>query len=144
MAVTTQLVPSTKDTIMPLLAASAVAAAGQCTGQAEGMAIGNACGRRWYQTTWDGNYGVGEQMSAMTVFQSNLIGSVALPKTSVTGGNSTSDPDAGSGSLTDNGDPYITDPVYTMTIGTGDKAGAAILTILSSVMIVAFCGFIVI
>jgi mannan endo-1,6-alpha-mannosidase len=57
MAVTTLLVPSTYDTIMPKLQASASAAAQQCTGGDNGR----MCGRRWY-SSWDGTQGVGQQV----------------------------------------------------------------------------------
>ncbi|PYI18656.1 hypothetical protein BO99DRAFT_443711 [Aspergillus violaceofuscus CBS 115571] len=52
------------------LQASAVGAAKQCTG-------GNnqtLCGRRWYSDKWDGTDGRGEQLSATSIFFSNLAG----------------------------------------------------------------------
>jgi mannan endo-1,6-alpha-mannosidase len=60
LAVTTLLVPSTKDQIMPKLQASASGAAGQCVGGSNGR----TCGRRWYTSTWDGTSGVGQQVSS--------------------------------------------------------------------------------
>lgn len=59
MAVTSVLVPSTADAIKPKLAASAAAAAGQCTGGDDGQ----ECGTQWFSTTWDGTSGVGQQVS---------------------------------------------------------------------------------
>jgi len=59
MAVTALLVPSTAATIVPKLAASAAAAAGQC----DGGTSGKACGLQWYTSTWDGTTGVGQQVS---------------------------------------------------------------------------------
>ena len=137
LAVTTQLVPSLSSNITTRLQESAKAAAGQCSGQNKNM-----CGRRWYQTVWDGEFGVGEQMSAMSVFQNNLISSVAPPVTLSKGGTSQSDPSAGSGTGTGSG--INSDPAATSTITTGDKAGAGILTLLSIVMVVGGTSWMVI
>ena len=123
MALTTQLVPvaATTNFIMTKLAASAQGAAQQCSGGAGGT----TCGRRWWQSTWDGESGVGEQMSAMAVFQANLISNTSVPVTADQGGSSPSDPSAGSGDTDLNG------PSTTTTGSTkGDKAAAAILTVL--------------
>ena len=122
LSVTMQLAPFTNQTIAPLLQASAQAAAATCTGNG-----GNFCGRRWYQNVFDGNFGVGEQMSAMSMFQANLIHSVGPPVTAKKGGTSKGDPTAGQG--TEGG--TINDPAATDAIGGGDKAGAGILTVLS-------------
>ena len=120
MAATTQLVPSTYDTIQPLLKASAQGAAGQCSGGNNGQ----TCGRMWYQSTWDGKSGVGEQMSALSVIQSNLISKVAAPVTDHTGGTSKGDPSAG----TNTGGSPTTSSSLTRKMTAGDKAGAGILT----------------
>ena len=128
MAVTTQLAPWTAPVIMPRLQASAIAAAAQCIGQA-----GDTCGRRWYQSVWDGFFGVGEQMSALAVFQANLISKVKAPVTANRGGTSKGDPSAG-GSGDSNNLPV--DPVLSRQISTGDRAGAAILTAVSLVLII--------
>ncbi|KAL1599004.1 hypothetical protein SLS60_008150 [Paraconiothyrium brasiliense] len=66
MAKTALLVPSTKDQITTYLTKSASAAAKSCTGDA------GACGSRWYQE-FDGETGVGQQMSAMEVTQACLM-----------------------------------------------------------------------
>lgn len=66
MAKTALLVPSTKDQITTYLTTSAKAAANSCTGD------NNACGSRWYQA-FDGETGVGPQMSAMEVTQACLM-----------------------------------------------------------------------
>jgi mannan endo-1,6-alpha-mannosidase len=58
LALTTQLVPQTRDLIMPKLQQSAVGAAGQCIGGNNGR----MCGRRWYTSEWDGTSGVGQQV----------------------------------------------------------------------------------
>ena len=66
MAKTALLVPSTKDQITTYLTTSAKAAAKSCTGD------NDACGSRWYQE-FDGETGVGPQMSAMEVTQACLM-----------------------------------------------------------------------
>jgi mannan endo-1,6-alpha-mannosidase len=66
MAKTALLVPSTKDQITKYLTTSASAAAKSCTGD------DGACGSRWYQD-FDGETGVGQQMSAMEVTQACLM-----------------------------------------------------------------------
>jgi hypothetical protein len=117
LAITAGLAPFTQAQIMPLLQKSAVAAAKQCTGGG-----GNQCGSRWYQD-FDGNVGVGQQMSALSVIQANLITQVRGPLSSNSGGTSKGDPSAGTSETNNN-------PVHFDPVTTGDKAGAAILTIL--------------
>ncbi|KAJ4410067.1 hypothetical protein N0V91_002076 [Didymella pomorum] len=109
--------PWTRETLMPRLRASAVAAAKQC-GPGK-----NGCGLRWWQGgVNDGEVGVGEQMSALETIQNLLVGQVAGPVSEQTGGISKNDPTAGSdgGSLVIEHDP----------ITTADRAGAGILTAL--------------
>ncbi|KAF1984924.1 glycoside hydrolase family 76 protein [Aulographum hederae CBS 113979] len=92
LAVTTQLAPFTAAEIMPLLAGSAKAAARSCSGGPSGT----ECGLMWWKEEgWDGNVGVGEQMSAMSVIGANLVSLARPPVTMVTGGESKGDPAAG-------------------------------------------------
>ena len=119
MALTSQLAPFTKDYIMAKLQASAKGAAAQCSGGSDGV----TCGRQWYNSTWDGKYGVGEQMSALSIIQANLISKVNPPLTAQSGGTSKSNPGAGGGE-----DALANNPDLRRTITTGDKAGAGILT----------------
>ena len=135
MAVTTQLAPWTTPIIMPRIQASAIGAAAQCTGQ-----TGDICGRRWYQSVWDGFFGIGEQMSALAIIQANLISKVKAPVTATKGGSSVGDPNAGSG---DSGKLPL-DPIISRQISTADKAGAAILTALSLVLVIAATWWIVV
>lgn len=120
MAVAAQIAPYTASSIMPKLAASAKAAAAQCNGGTSGT----ACGSRWFQSTSDGNTGVGQEMSALSVISANLIMEVASPKTAVTGGTSKGNPAAGTG----NGETK--NPLEGNPVTTGDRAGAGILTTL--------------
>jgi mannan endo-1,6-alpha-mannosidase len=136
MAMTSRLVPDLAPNITSRLQTSAAGAALQCSGQGK-----NACGRRWYQNVWDGFTGVGEQMSAMSVFQNNLIHNFPGPLTADKGGTSKSDPDAGSGTGegSANQDPTLTSPITT-----ADKAGAGILTLISLVLVIGGTSWMVI
>ncbi|KAJ5577471.1 uncharacterized protein N7459_006435 [Penicillium hispanicum] len=117
LAFTALLVPSTFDTILPKLQGSAEAAAKSCTGHDN-----NTCGVRWYQSDYDGWIGMEEEISATNVFVANLINfNHSSPVTSTTGGNSTSDPSAGTGDSTGE--------TKTSTITTADRAGAGIVTV---------------
>jgi len=125
MAVTSLLVPTTADLIIPKLQASAQAAAGQC----DGGSTGRECGMQWYTTTWDGSTGVGQQMAALSVIGSTLNKGILTPKSSETGATSQSDPNAGS--------TAPTDPTASRSkITTADKAGAAILTLLGTAVVI--------
>lgn len=120
LAYTTLLVPSTYNTIMPKLEASAAAAAASCTGNGN-----NTCGVRWYQSQWDGWTGMEEQISASQMFSSMLVkyaGAGHGPVTENTGGQSQGNPNAGLGGTSPQ------KPVLA-PITTGDKAGAGILTV---------------
>ncbi|KIW21448.1 hypothetical protein PV08_02028 [Exophiala spinifera] len=122
LAVTAVLVPSTASQIMPKLQGSATGAAGQCSGG------GNVCGEQWYLTTYDGYTGVGEEMSAMSVFGANLINSNMAPLTLRTGATSKSDPSAG-GSATGGPASLVEKPITT-----AGRAGAGILTVIFCVI----------
>lgn len=125
MAATTKVAPWTSDQILPLLASSAQAAAQSCSGGADG----NVCGTRWTQPGYDGTFGVGQQMSALEVIQSNLIKKVSGPVSNSTGGTSKGNPSAGTGTT------VHVEPPHAIT--TGDKAGAGVLT---AVVIVSLLG----
>jgi len=119
MAATAKIAPFTADTILPLLKTSATAAAAQC----DGGTNGDTCGFKWIDNaTWDGTSGVGQQMAALEVIQSNLITEATDLVTNSTGGTSVGNSAAGSGSAT------TTDDLTTVVVTTGDKAGAGILT----------------
>ena len=117
LAITAGLATYTQPQILPLLQTSAKAAAKQCTG-----GDGNQCGSRWYQD-FDGNVGVGQQMSALSVIQANLITEARAPYSSESGGTSKGNPSAGTGDTS-------TSPTHFDPVTTADKAGASILTIL--------------
>ncbi|KAG9541235.1 mannan endo-1,6-alpha-mannosidase DCW1 precursor, partial [Aureobasidium melanogenum] len=124
MAASTKVAPFLSDLVAPYLAASALAAAASCSGGTDGV----TCGTKWFSNTsnptvtWDNTWGVGQQLCALEVIQSNLINTVQGPLTNKTGGTSTGDDSAGS-----KGD---SDPTKMKKITDADRAGAVILTIL--------------
>lgn len=69
LAKTMILAPFTAKTIRPLLETSARAAAKSCSGGTDGV----TCGTKWWVGGYDGNTGVGQQLSALEVIQSLLI-----------------------------------------------------------------------
>ncbi|KIX93751.1 uncharacterized protein Z520_10657 [Fonsecaea multimorphosa CBS 102226] len=118
--------PFTYPLLKPLLETSAAAAASVCTGGVNGT----SCGLQWYTGQFDGSTGVGEQMSALEVIQSNLVTQVAPPVTQNSGGTSKGDPNAGTQS------PIGPQDLNKEVVTTADKAGAAILTVLLILFIV--------
>ncbi|KAB2575306.1 putative glycosyl hydrolase family 76 protein [Lasiodiplodia theobromae] len=138
MVLTAQMVPSLEARIWGLLRPSAQGAALQCSGGGEGPRNApDACGRRWDQATYDGTSGLCEQMAALQAVSAMMLGGAdggldgvnLLPPASVAaGGGGTSKPkeDGGGGKTSGKTLPLV----YTEDITAGDKAGAAILTIL--------------
>ena len=116
MAQTTKMAPFTFDRVKTALEISVAAAALQCSGGPNGR----MCGLSWSKgAAWDGTMGVGQQMAAMEVIQSNLIQQVKAPVTNSTGGTSQGNPSAGS-----NPNSLIPGDPPPMR----DKAGAGTLT----------------
>ena len=119
MAVTMQLAPWTGSFIMPKLQASANAAAQQCTAGSNQ----HTCGIKWTIGNNDGTPGgVGEQMSALSVIQANLINQVAAPVTNSSGGTSKGNAAAG-GAVSP-----IPSGIQAEQVTTGDRVGAGFLT----------------
>jgi mannan endo-1,6-alpha-mannosidase len=118
LAVTIQLAPFTTGRVTPWLQNSAISAAKACTKSDQGL----ACGRVWYENKDDGQRDVGNQMTALSIVQSNLIGQ-GKRLYDIKTGDSKSDPSAGQG--TSRG-PI--NHIYTRKMTTADKAGAWLLT----------------
>lgn len=120
---TSLLAPYTYSEILPKIQASAQAAAKSCTGGSDG----EHCPISWANGTFDGSTGLEEQMSALSVFSSNMVAFPSdkdkSPLTSTTGGNSTSNPNAGLGDSSSNQQNGLN-----MPITTADRAGAGIVT----------------
>lgn len=75
LAKTSVLAPFTASTIQPLLQATALGAAASCSGGTDGV----TCGTKWYDATWDGTWGVGQQLSALEAVQALLIADAGIP-----------------------------------------------------------------
>lgn len=119
MAATTKVAPWTYDQVMARLRPSAQAAAASCSGPR------GECGVKWTTNgVWDGITGIGQQMSALEVIQSQLIQQVQGPVSVDTGGTSQSSPGAGTGGGATVGPLY--GEIYGPSVG--EKAGAGILT----------------
>jgi mannan endo-1,6-alpha-mannosidase len=121
LAVTMQLAPFTTGTIMPWIQTSAQAASKACTRSAAGL----QCGRVWYENKDDGLRDVGNQMTALSIVQSNLV-MQSRGLADIKTGDSKSDPGAGHGGI---GEPL--DRIYTRKITTVDRAGAWLITSLA-------------
>lgn len=131
MAATAKLAPFAHDPIMTKLRASAKNAALQCNGPDD------ACGLQWTKgADYDGSTGVGEQMAALEVIQSNLIESVSGPANNNTG-ISKGDPAGGM----DTDDEEEVEKLGAVT--TGDKVGAGFATFLILLGVVGGAGFMV-
>lgn len=112
------LIPETYDKIFPKLQTSAQAAAQACSGSGN-----NTCGIKWYTEKWDGSIGMEQQIIATDILGSVLVSEKKNPPLNTkTGGNSKSNPNAGSG---ETGSPDEPKPITA-----GDRAGAGILTVL--------------
>ena len=121
LATMTTLVSETYQEMLPKFQASAQGAAKQCSGGSNGR----LCGSRWYQDTWDGTSGMGQETTALSGICSSLITEMknSAPKSRENGGHSKPDGNAGTGG-NDN-----TSPDELKKITAGDKAGASILTV---------------
>lgn len=69
MAKSAVLQPSINDAVSKYLRASATVVAQSCTGGTNGQ----ACGKKWYTGGYDGDTGVGQQLSALETVQSLLL-----------------------------------------------------------------------
>lgn len=116
----TKVAPYTAEVILPVLRTSAEAAVSQCTGGASGRACGFYWSeRQYFDVAIDKTSGAGEAMNVLAAVSSLLISEADAPATELTG-ISKGDPNAGSRSR------GPTEPLEPIT--TGDRAGAAILT----------------
>ncbi|KAF8456142.1 glycoside hydrolase family 76 protein [Kalaharituber pfeilii] len=138
MAQTVQMAPWTADYIVPKLRTTAAAAARQCNGGDDGK----TCGMTWTRDDCDGSFEqgiLGQTLSALEVVQNTLVQSLPEPKTAATGGTSKGDPDAG---LTGQNFTEFRD-LDKDPITTGEKVGAAFLTIVLTAVLAALAWFMV-
>lgn len=125
MSVVSQLVPSTREKILPVLRKSAEKAVAQCTG----VEPGRRCGFYWTSGEYSNpmadvsspTTGAGEQMNVLAAVSSLLIEDADPPASNKTGGISRGNPNAGTKHH------HVGEPE---PITTGDRAGAGILTVL--------------
>ncbi len=122
-ATTMRIAPFTDERIRPVLKKSTDAAIKVCTGGE----TGRECGFSWAAGEFDGLTGAGQQMNALAAVSSLLVHDVKGPVTAKTGGTSKGDPSAGTGS--NGGDGPGAPDIHFRPITTGDKVGAAILTV---------------
>ena len=93
MALATQLAPYTAGTIDPLLVSTAKAAASFCNQGTDNT----QCTMWWTNPNGPATLGVGQQMSALNVFNANMVKFVGNSiTTSTSGGTSAGNPNAGS------------------------------------------------
>ena len=123
LGVTMQLAPWTREQIWPRLSHSAVRAAQSCTGPLKYGSDQYGCGMRWYKDGYDGVGGVGQQMTALNTITVLNVDRVKGPYSSTRGGTSKGDAGLNSGA-----EQYKEEKLRPIT--TGDRAGAAILTII--------------
>lgn len=114
------IIPPLKEKILPKLQVSAEGAANSCTGNGQ-----NLCGNRWYggydgQNSMENAISGSQMMSAVMV---KFLGLSSTPVSTATGGNGSSDPNAGTRQSSQNSDSAVLPPITT-----ADKAGAGILT----------------
>lgn len=129
MAAATKVAPFIEERVLKVLRASAANAALQCSGGDNGR----MCGLSWVKgSQWDGTQGVGQQMAAMEVIQSNLIKQVSSPFTSTTGGSSPGDPSAGTTSIA---------PGEMIPPSKRDKVGAGFLTTVLLLLCISLFSF---
>jgi len=121
LSVVAQIMPSSREKILPVLRKSAEKAVAQCTGGP----TGRQCGFYWVSGEYrdvalDHTTGAGEQMNVLAAVSSLLIDEADPPATNRTGGISKGNPNAG------NRNRHYVGPT---PITTGDRAGAGILTV---------------
>ncbi|KAJ9090775.1 hydrolase 76 protein [Naganishia cerealis] len=124
LGLTAIMAPETSDTIMNWLEKSAIAAAQSCSGGTDG----HTCGINWFLGHWDGVYGLGEQMCALEVITALRVHDRPPPYTANNGGSSKGNPGGGYGATNINATP--------LNLGSGDKAGAGIITAIIGMSIV--------
>jgi mannan endo-1,6-alpha-mannosidase len=134
MAATTKVAPFTYNKVIAVLQTSAKAAALQCSGSPSDHPNGRMCGLSWSKgAVWDGTYGVGQQMAALEVIQSNLILQSYAPLTNSTGGTSQGDPAAGTGSSSE--DPTTVKPATKSgRVGAGFLTAAVVIAVVSGLL----------
>lgn len=118
LGLTCLMAPTMSDEIQSYLLGSTAAVLQSCTGGTDG----HTCGLNWGYNGWDGNYGLGEQMSALELLQNRLVWTKPPPATLKEGATSVAN---GSSAGSNTNGPVIAN---TIVIHNKDKVGAGILT----------------
>lgn len=126
LGLTCLMAPTLSDEIQSYLKDTTVGVLSSCTGGTDG----HTCGLNWGNGSWDGYYGLGEQMSALEALQNRLVWTQPGPLTADTGATSTGNGSAGSGASSST-------TVTTLKIQQKDKAGAGIITALVVLLLLA-------
>lgn len=126
LALTIQMAPSMADTIWPYIQDSAVAAATSCSGGYDG----HTCGEKWIDGgAYDNHIGLGEQISALGIFNALLVNEKPAPLTVLTGATSEVSGDAGTNSTS------TVEAIIPLDITTKDKAGAGAITAIVALLV---------
>ncbi|KAJ5218434.1 uncharacterized protein N7498_000533 [Penicillium cinerascens] len=115
------IIPPLEEKILPKLQVSAQGAANSCTGGGQDL-----CGNRWYggydgQNSMENAISGSQMMSAVML---KFLGSYSKPVSTATGGNASSDPNAGTKQGSQSSESTVFPPITT-----ADRAGAGILTV---------------
>lgn len=126
LGLTSLMAPTLSDEIQRYLAATTTGVLSSCSGGTDG----HTCGLDWTKGSWDGKYGLGEQISSLEALQNRLVWTRPPPYTEKNGGISKSNGTAGTVAKKQTTRNEI-------DIMTKDKAGAGIITaILLLIMLV--------
>lgn len=124
LGLTSLMAPSLSPEIQSYLESTSTAVMKSCSGGSDG----HTCGLNWANGSWDGVYGLGEQMSALEALQNRLVWTKQGPLTASTGATSTGNGSAGLESSRKNTNNEL-------TITGKDKAGAGIITTIAIILI---------
>lgn len=145
-----QVVPELKEKFWPYVQTSAQAASWSCSGGTDG----HTCGLSWLHQGWDGQYGLGEQLCALSAFNTLLYDQYGGPykasdlpevytptknTSQIGGGNGSTEQGGGTvygwGGLAGVNSTDVT--AKSLNITQGDKAGAGVLTAFVIIFIVS-------
>ncbi|KAK3714488.1 hydrolase 76 protein [Vermiconidia calcicola] len=114
LATTRAMDVSTSDAITPVLQASALGAAAQCSGGKDGT----TCGSDWASTKWDKSQGLGQDLSALEI----LLANIPEKQVRTVNGTSTSGrPGTPTGSSPGASGSFYSTPLPPATGGAGDQ-----------------------
>lgn len=122
---TARLVSEYSDQVMEILDTSAKGAAESCSGGSDG----HTCGMDWTSGSYDGEYGLGEQISALEVMQNTLVLQFDGPFDNSTG--------SSKGNTAEGLGYESSSNPHKITVTTRDKAAAGIVTAIVLGIVVA-------